>query len=284
MQPAEDDDDDDHTALGVGTAEDHANFTPQPNAFSHPPSSNNTRSLDVPALDSYFALLPQSESTPTTTRLHPNRTLTQRTTQGRPQAIHARPAFNTRRSSGNRADHDAALRASLTTLLSCAAAVRGSPKPNESNAINTTPRTTRALEPTTLRLVPESHFLDEDSPQIQPQTQPSRSPPRSHASKRKAREQSKDRLAKKTRSATPKAYDEEMVLSPTLLTWMISAGVVIVFSAISFSAGYAWGKEVGRFEGEIGITSGACGREAINGSAGGLRRLRWSSGAATVRA
>jgi hypothetical protein len=62
---------------------------------------------------------------------------------------------------------------------------------------------------------------------------------------------------------------------------MISAGVVLVFSAISFSAGYAWGKEVGRFEGMEGVEalSRGCGREAVRSGAGGLKRLRWSAGA-----
>lgn len=288
IQHAEEDDDD-HTALGVETSENNAIFTPQPNAFSHPPSSNNARSLDIPAPGSYFPIVPQSESAPTSTRLYPGRTITQRNShQGRPQLSHSRPATSTTRSNGHHADHDAALRASLTTLLSCAAAVRGSPKPNEFNTINTATRTSRAIEPTTLRLVPESHFLRDDDPQSHPKPRSSHSPassPRSITSKRKAREQSKDRVAKKTRSGTPKvAYDDEVMMSPTLMTWMISAGVVLVFSAISFSAGYAWGKEIGRFEGEMGITSGSCGREAVKGSASGLRRLRWSSAATSVRA
>jgi hypothetical protein len=56
---------------------------------------------------------------------------------------------------------------------------------------------------------------------------------------------------------------------------VISAGMVLVFSAISFSAGYAWGREVGRIEGEMGLNGaagGACGREVMRGSsASGLR-------------
>lgn len=80
----------------------------------------------------------------------------------------------------------------------------------------------------------------------------------------------------------------EELISPTLASWMISAGVVLVFSAISFSAGYAWGREVGRIEGEFGLTgagAGAgCGQEAMRGSGTGLRRLRWSSGTSSVRA
>jgi hypothetical protein len=283
------DDDDDHTALGVGTTENNAVFTPQPNAFSHPPSSNTARSLDVPAPGSYFPMHPQSGSAPASTRLHPGRTIERPSYQGRPQTSHARPTMSTTRSSTHQADHDAALRASLTTLLSCAAAVRGSSKPNDLNPTTTT-RPSRIVEPATLRLVPESHFLGDDEPPTQFQTQTlSHSPtsPRSIASKRKARSQSKERLAKKTRSGTPKSASAAatypvdyatMSLSPTLMTWMISAGVVLVFSAISFSAGYAWGKEVGRFEaGEAGIVSGGCGREAVRGSGSGLRRLRWSA-------
>lgn len=288
MQHAEEDDDD-HTALGVGTAGNNAVFTPQPNAFSQPPSSNNARSLDVPVLGSYFPMVPQSESAPTSTRLYPCRTINQRTShQSRHQVSQTRPARNSARSNDHPTDHDAALRASLTTLLSCAAAVRRSPKPNMLNAVNTLTRTSHTSEPTNIRLVPESHFLADDEQPPQPRMHIPHSPapsPRSNASKRKAREQSKDGVIKKTRSGLPKeAYCEEMMMSPTLMTWMISAGVVLVFSAISFSAGYAWGKDVGRFEGEMGITSGSCGHEAMKGSASGLRRLRWSSAATSVRA
>lgn len=80
----------------------------------------------------------------------------------------------------------------------------------------------------------------------------------------------------------------EELISPTLASWMISAGVVLVFSAISFSAGYAWGREVGRIEGEFGLggagAGAGCGQEAMRGSGTGLRRLRWSSGTSSVRA
>jgi len=80
------------------------------------------------------------------------------------------------------------------------------------------------------------------------------------------------------------------------MTWVISAGVVVIFSAISFSAGYALGREVGRTEtaqavcgngvgglfgsagddGFASVKSGAgCGKEAVKG---GLKRFRWISG------
>lgn len=62
------------------------------------------------------------------------------------------------------------------------------------------------------------------------------------------------------------------------MTWVVSAGVVVLFSAISFSAGYAIGREVGRVE----ATGGAWGGEGLDlrqgrGEVGeGLRKLRWA--------
>lgn len=59
------------------------------------------------------------------------------------------------------------------------------------------------------------------------------------------------------------------------MTWVVSAGVVVLFSAISFSAGYAIGKEVGRWEaGAAGGEGVVCGKEVGRG----LRRLRWGGG------
>ena len=71
------------------------------------------------------------------------------------------------------------------------------------------------------------------------------------------------------------------LVSPTLMTWVVSAGVVVLFSAISFSAGYAMGKEVGRTEVTFsGQNNGAvCGKEVGRG----LRRLRWGSASTSVR-
>lgn len=63
-----------------------------------------------------------------------------------------------------------------------------------------------------------------------------------------------------------------MGVSPTLLTWVVSAGVVVLVSAIGFSAGYTVGKEVGRVE--AGLSNGGngalCGKEVGKG----LRKLR----------
>lgn len=75
----------------------------------------------------------------------------------------------------------------------------------------------------------------------------------------------------------PNSTPEELMLSPTMMTWFVSAGVVLVFSAISFSAGYVWGKEVGRLEGQIGLDGASCGKEVMRGSRTGLGRLRLSA-------
>ena len=86
----------------------------------------------------------------------------------------------------------------------------------------------------------------------------------------------RERAIKKNKEAL------EDTISPTLLTWVVSAGVVVIVSAISFSAGYAMGKEVGKTDvGVLGPSEGSSGgKEAVRS----LRRLRWGAGGApTVR-
>lgn len=246
-------DDEDEVATAIGMPPRNA-FTPQPNAFSHPPQTGQIQS--TPGPDSYFPSIPPTSFSD---RLPSNRMITQQTITQRsirrefPTIPHAEP------------DHDAALRASLTTLLSCAAAVRP-PKELKDRAPNSTTRP--SVQPTSLRIVQESDL--DASPRIpKPNT------------KRRSRESSKERHAKKIRALKGPAVNDE-VLSPTVMSWMISAGVVLVFSAISFSAGYAWGREVGRIEGELGANSVSCGREALK-SGGELRRLRWSAATQSAR-
>lgn len=97
-----------------------------------------------------------------------------------------------------------------------------------------------------------------------------------------ARSSSKDRRAVRKVRKTGPLIEE---ISPTLLTWVVSAGVVVLVSAIGFSAGYVVGKEAGHAEamGQLsGADAGRCGKEAASGmrSTGlGLRKLRWGSGA-----
>jgi len=59
----------------------------------------------------------------------------------------------------------------------------------------------------------------------------------------------------------------ETWLTPTILTWIVSVGVGVVLSAISFSAGYAIGREAGYAEASLALhsQSGFGGREAVWG-------------------
>jgi hypothetical protein len=80
--------------------------------------------------------------------------------------------------------------------------------------------------------------------------------------------------------------DEATLISPTLLTWVVSAGVVVLVSVVGFGAGYVIGREVGRQEAHDTLSASLSvanetshtGREVMR-SSGGLRRLRWGAGA-----
>lgn len=266
-----DDEDDDENATAVNYPRSTTRpFEPRPNAFTHPPGSYSHRS----SLE----------------QLHPSR---------RPGARHSAqrhsypqhapyPAI----SPSYPTDHDEALRASLSTLLSAAAAVRGLPKPGQPVPPRPHGVSTR-VEPSTLRIVPESVALGDREESMA--TTPSVSSPKTidetsaaEKSERKAthvgnaRSSSKDRRTIKKARKTGPMLDE---ISPTLLTWVVSAGVVVLVSALSFSAGYAVGREAGHAEavgqlGNVGAEAGRCGKEATSGisRAGmGLRRFRWGT-------
>ena len=263
----EDDNDENATALGVLPSD--AVFTPQPNAFSHPPASFSTRQDGVPDIpDSYFPAPRSVNSRPTTQR---NSYPTQRSRSHTPYNL---------MSPSHQADHDAALRASLSTLLSCAAAARGLPKRGQP----TRPAlgASNWVEPSSLRMVPESAIAANQSvanrPSARRSSASSSNPSIQEKGKRKASTSKDRREIKKKRRASI----DEMMITPTLMTWMVSAGVVVLFSAISFSAGYAMGKEVGRYE--AGLSGGsdgvACGKEVGRG----LRKLRWGTTSTVVRA
>ena len=259
------DDDDDENATALGRRTEPA-FTPQPNAFSHPPSSQRPM---VPG--SYF---PRASHPGASTR----------------PSYNQRSSSRTQHPSYNAADHDAALRASLTTLLSIgAAAARGLPKRDSPLQQHT------SNEPMNLRFVPESELMGpgpnapNSSRPLSPSTRARSSPSISsqeaiEKGKRKAVATKptgeKARVAKKK-----KLIVEEAMISPTLLTWVMSAGVVVLVSVVGFGAGYVIGREVGRQEALAGLNSssvlgdGSCGREMVRGS-GTLRKFRWGSGVA----
>lgn len=284
------DDDDASTALGLRISS--SPFVPQPNAFSHPPATQDpswTRAIDTHR--SQPNVLPKPTRR-TTTR----RSSTANTRSARRQQQHS--PYNMI-SPSHHADHDAALRASLSTLLSCAAAARGLPKSDPQPS----PQAPR-MQPSSFRFVPESVAMGEESDGEDPScaganASASAQQPSSHTvtaapvSKTKRRSSSsRDRccqrpsVSKKSRRAS--LAESSAPASPTIMTWVISAGVVVLFSAISFSAGYMLGREVGKTEAGAGFGSvfgdGAssgrtgCGRETVKGS---LKRLRWGTAAAS---
>ena len=256
-------DDENSTALGVTNIEPV--FTPQPNAFSHPPASQNTRyAQSAGAAGSYFP---------------PQRNIPSRTSTQRHSYSHQRPRTHTPYnviSPSYQADHDAALRASLSTLLSCAAAARGLPKRESSTQLAA--GASNRVEPSSIRIISESTLAGEDALNRtagRRLSQTSSDLPSTQA-KGKRKALSRDRRdSKKKRSGV-----EDMMISPTLLTWVVSAGVVVLFSAISFSAGFAYGKEVGMAEASLsnGSDGIACGREMGKG----FRRLRWGTSSASI--
>lgn len=300
----EDDEDENLTAVGYIRSDDQT-FTPQPNAFTHPPSAPANRPSQHQT--SYFQARPAT------------RTSTQRHSYPSQQASHS--PYNMIAPS-HQVDHDAALRASLSTLLSCAAAARGLPKSNAqpstraAAAAAAVPSSSR-VDPTTLRMVPESALPSSSpsppapttttattKPSIRTTTASARS---TSAEEKYKRRRSRDRRGstKKARRAMPtaapptsstSALDDSSLMpptvSPTLLTWVVSAGVVVLVSALSFSAGYVVGRETGRAELELlggvnasgGNVVGSCagevvGRGGLVGAGGGggtLRRLRFA--------
>ncbi|KAL2757555.1 hypothetical protein ACRALDRAFT_1060893 [Sodiomyces alcalophilus JCM 7366] len=282
----ESDDSDDENATALGRATDDPTFRPRPNAFSHPVGRSQ-----------------RSYSTTSAAPPHPH-------SRVRP-SLAQRPHTRSHRGVPNfmspsyQADNDEALRSSLTTLLSCAAAARGLPKHKEDQGqgISDAPRGVGpSTQPVELRLVPE-HELGEPSPRPPTaarkprlQTQGERMSPRTASSpsdaaadrhKRGASPQSRSsRVAKKKKVVAEDSTGG--LLSPTLLTWVMSAaGVLVLVSVVSFGAGYVIGREVGRQEtlaagasanaSTIAAADSSCGREVVR-SSGGLRRLRWGAG------
>ncbi|KAK7752744.1 hypothetical protein SLS62_005296 [Diatrype stigma] len=298
------DDDENATALGRRPAEP---FRPQPNAFTHPPSHLSHRHSASSAIPGH----------------HP-----------RPPSFSQRASTRFDRRASNfmtPADNDAALRASLTTLLSCAAAARGRPKDGEQDKNETAAAGGRPAapavsnQPVGLRMMSESELNIPSSPapaappsstrQQRDAPQPSSSvpkssrratpPPPGEKIKRSATPGTSGskppRATKKKKTAVSTAADYESattLISPTLLTWVVSAGVVVLVSVVGFGAGYVIGREVGRQEalssGGLGLagnasSGGSCGAEVIRSggsaaSGGTLRRFRWGGGVSSIAA
>ncbi|KAI1113634.1 hypothetical protein F5Y14DRAFT_206534 [Nemania sp. NC0429] len=267
----EEDVDENATALGRAPSEP---FRPQPNAFSHPPSH-----------------LLHRHSTSSAASQHSRRPSFARRSYTRADRT---PNFA---SPNYQADNDAALRASLTTLLSCAAAARSLPRDGEKElGERATP--VNSSQPVALRFAAESELMAPSPPPAPSRgpTQPARtrtspsSPPTPAPSEKVKRAATPTPASRPPRATKKKrtAASEDALISPTLLTWVVSAGVVVLVSVVGFGAGYVIGREVGRQEtlsslGGAGNMSAAaeggnCGREVLRSSGGTLRRFRWSSG------
>ncbi|KHN99879.1 uncharacterized protein MAM_01803 [Metarhizium album ARSEF 1941] len=268
-----DSDSDGDNATALGRVPDRPVFHPQPNAFSHPPRNAPER----------------SQSATSSMPPHPHSGFTRPSFSQRSQTrVHRDgPSFM---SPSAREDNDAALRASLTTLLSCAAAARGLPKSKEEAEAWRASRSGVGVgpsqQPMELRLVPESELMQE-SAEPRPVTPGSprirRSPTRqADKSKRCGSTGRNPRASKKKKVVV--VPEEATLVSPTLLTWMVSAGVVVLVSVVGFGAGYVIGREVGRQEAQevlsasMGVANETShtGREVIR-SSGGFRQLRWGA-------
>ena len=192
-----------------------------------------------------------------------------------------------------REDNDAALRASLSTLLSCAAAARGLPKSKEEAEAQRmgSAGVGPSSQPMDLRLVPESELMHDAPPRAQAQKpspqkrgSPSASSPRTGTDVEKPKRSTSagraPRATKKKRIAV--TTTEETTFSPTLMTWVVSAGVVVLVSVVGFGAGYVIGREVGHHEALAAGVGGAnettsCGREVLRTSSGSLKRFKWGA-------
>lgn len=346
-------------------------FTPQPNAFSHPTTTTPT------------IYVRQTSTSNHEMDRFASRPLPQRQTYSSQYAYRQQQhtPYNTS-PPANQADHDAALRASLSTLLSCAAAARGLSKTRQNLPSRPSPPSRVTAE--SLRLVPESvvlgtaetttvsppenHHHEEtnsrrqksiDEMAIDSQSRcPSASQRLRESTKRKSssnvataastgqtlfrrqssnKEKDKDNRSFKrarriagtnlttyndnsasaesllssiystsTSTSSASAASIEHTITPTLLTWVLSAGVVVLVSALSFSAGFSAGRESthaellsssagsrgsggtgwarfasGAFDGAVPdpVTAASCGRDAAWGRSFGLRRLRWTGAA-----
>lgn len=256
----EDDDDENLTAVNYPRSSRRP-FEPRPNAFSHPPAAQAYR--------------PQAGAN------YPTRRPAARTSSQRHSFPQHSPSPYGAMSPQQQADHDEALRASLSTILSAAAAVRGLPKAGQARP-ETAPSSNR-VNPSSLRLVPESVALGDATTDTASSRVPSTCP--TEGSKRKSGPQTHARSSSKDRRVIKRARIDD--ISPTLFTWVVSAGVVVLVSALSFSAGYMAGKEVGHAEamgqlGSVGSDTSRCSKEVVSGvgkTGMGLRRLRWGGGA-----
>ncbi|KKY29599.1 hypothetical protein UCDDA912_g10473 [Diaporthe ampelina] len=195
-----------------------------------------------------------------------------------PNAFTHPPTHLSYMSPAYQADNDAALRASLTTLLSCAAAAKSLPGRRNVPAEPSSGEPVMGAgvgpssQPMELRLVPESELGPGGSP-VHVSTAPPKSSPRmrqpttrttSNSSAQSApvsvsskedkgkraasTSQQKSQRAAKKKKVSAAGVDDSTVtwISPATLTWVLGTGVVLLVSVVGFGAGFVVGREVGR--------------------------------------
>ncbi|KUI62073.1 hypothetical protein VP1G_09207 [Cytospora mali] len=271
--------DDDGTALGRPTG-----FRPQPNAFTHPPAHLSQRSHSTNS-----AIPPH----------HP----------GVRPSTYTHRSHNRLRNPAYQADNEAALRASLTTLLSCAAAAKSLPGrrgaavgPSSGEPVlgaGVGPNS----QPMELRLVPESEMEAGGSPALDPSVpksssrvrQPTtrttsnssaQSAPASTSSEGKGKrtaytsQPKPQRATKKKRTSAAGVEDNTVTwISPATLTWVLGTGVVLLVSVVGFGAGFVVGREVGRQDILSSVSGGGPATGAgVNASSCGGEVIRSTSG------
>lgn len=182
-------------------------------------------------------------------------------------------------------DHDAALRASLTTLLSIgAAAARGLPNRETNLRRNIMLRNQENNDPIGLRFVSESELMSPTQPQISPPSTNSLNDNHQHTVFLDKNKRAMTPLERVKTSRKTQLSPKENTFPPTFLTWAVSAGVLVIIGVIGFGVGYVIGREVGRQETLTGLRSSALrnssiyGRETMKSSSGALHRFKLNAG------
>lgn len=198
-------------------------------------------------------------------------------------ARHGPGAFNVF-APNHAADHDEALRASLSTLLSCAAAARGLAKsPTQSQQMGAQQQQPPAQQGGRvavegIRVVRQGDLPSAASGSITGKSRRSSvgsasgsATPASSAPSPSEKQSKRDGKKKTSTSSSPKsrsprrsrsrvrAENESEQPGVSYMTLAVSAGALVLLSAITFSAGYAMGREVGKSEGGL--------LESVTGSA-----------------
>lgn len=250
-----DSDDDNGTALGRPSPAQ--GFRPQPNAFTHPPAHLSHRSYSTSS-----AIPPHHPAVRT-------QSYSSHRSHNRARAGFMSPAYQ---------NNEDALRASLTTLLSCAAAAKNLPGKRNVAAEPTSGEPVLGAgvgpssQPMELRLVPESELVPggaspmhvppapkQSSRICQPTTRTTsnssaQSAPVSVSSKEAkgkrtaSTSQPRSQRAAKKKRVSATGVDDNTVtwISPATLTWVLGTGVVLLVSVVGFGAGFVVGREVGR--------------------------------------